>query len=501
MKVHLCIYGLCIWFALTGCNNTMEDGVLPDPGPADIPGQQVPEGYFVASFSGILPQTKAAVSGPDHRVQHIRYLVYKSTGEFVKSRVILSPGTVPSWPFQTVRDTLKRGAYKAVFLGNVEKTLFPYALPGSPVNYAEVLQNYTTTYGDARINLPGAPFKDSTEYYWAKADFSDAAPNPPVLLQRVISMMNVHRNVVDAQAALDSLVKNIVTEMHYENILQTTARGALTQGVKNIIGSKVSDLLLIPLGGLDGAANLVVSNLINPLTDTLYNHLLSGLVHQIGLALSANENQSGLLGVLGEVLNPWEFSQAHTAIVSIRDFPKSINFDLAVQEKYTGIHDFRYDFSSDEFFAQKCIYIKGFSGLSNIQKIHVIKDGLIGGVLVNGVIDNSLLLEGNFVDITDSLLYTPAVNRRYKNDYSFLDLGLKSYQQQTDGAQPLTLSVNLGQVADINGTLGKILLLGPILELILSPLNDLQISLPFNLPLLGISNLSLSGGWSAPVPY
>lgn len=501
MRGYIYIYGLCVLLLGAACDKPAVEDSRPENGNSYLPSPDVPEGYFVASFTGLLPETKAAVSGTDHRVQHIRYLVYKSTGEFVKSRVLHSPGTTPTWPFATVRDTLKRGAYKAVFLGNVEKTLFPYATSGSGMAYDEVLENYTTTYGAARINLPNAEFKDSTEYYWAKVNFSDTIPNPPVLLQRIIGMMNVHRNFVDAQMALDSLVSNIVTQIGYKNILRTTARGLLVAPVKALLGANVSGILLAPLGGLDAATNIVIGAIIEPVTDALYSLLLQQLVHQIGVALQANENQQGLLGVLGELLNPWEFGQAHTAIVDIKDFPQKIDFDLKVQEKYTGIHHFRYDFTSDAFFAQKCLHIKGFSGLFNIQKINVIKQGLVSGVVFDGVVDSGLLLDGAFIDVVDSLRYTPAVNRRYKADYSFADLGLKSYQQQTDGAHSLTLTLKLGDVANLNDALNKVPLLGPIIGLILSPLKLIEIQVPVNLPLLGIENLELSGGWSTPVPY
>lgn len=358
----------------------------------------------------------------------------------MKTRVILAPGTTAVWPLGVVRDTLPRGSYIAVFLGNVEKSLFPYAIPGSSVNYSEVL-------------------------------------------------------------ALNQLVNNIVTQVGYRNILQTTARGLLTSQIKTVVGQNVSVIVLNTLGGIDAVVNPIVEKLVQPVTDALYALFLQKLVDQIRTALAANENQEGLLGVLGALLNPWESLDAYSVIVSIKDFPKSIDFNLTVQSKYTGVNQFRYDFSSDQFLSQKCLYIKGFSGLFNIQKIHVVKQGLVSGLVWNGVIDNSLILDGVFVDITDSLSYTPGINRRYKADYSFLDLGLKSYTQQTDGNHSLSVSVQLGQIADIDGILGGIPILGTILNLVLNPIKNITITTPLNLPLLGVDNLSLSGGWSTPSVY
>lgn len=502
MKIDLNIIGLSILLLLAGCGKP-EYELSPEPVVPEENTVSVPEGYFVVSFNGFLPESRAGIDKNDTRVQTLRYILYDAAGNYVRERVILNTGgTAVKWPLPvTFRDTLPLGSYRAVFLGNVEKTLFPYANSNATVNYSDVLLNYTAKYTDARIYLPNAEFKDNTEYYWANVTFSNGSNAPYVLLQRIIGMMNVHRNVVDAQTALNKLENNIVTQVGYKNILKTTAQGILTTEVRKIVGNQVPELILLGLGGLDAVVNPVVAALVQPVTDTLYNRLLKGLTNQIGLALSANENQNGLLGVLGELLNPWEFSQAHTAIVDIKDFPKSVDFDLMVKEKYTGVHHFRYDFTSDAFFAQKCLYIKGFSGQFNIRNVNVIKQGLVSGVVFDGIVDGPLLLNGTFVDIRDSLVYTPAVNRRYKADYSFVDLGLTSYQQQTDGNHSLTVSVQLLEIGNINGLLGGLSILNTILNFVLNPIKNITVSTPLNLPLLGVSNLKLSGGWNVSAPY
>lgn len=508
MKTHFYIYGLFALLILAGCNKE-EKELLPDPKPSvDVP-QNVPEGYFVASFSNIMPESRTAVSGPDTRVQHIRYLVYNSSGQFVKERIILSPGTTANWPFASVRDTLPRGSYTAVFLGNVEKTLFPYSVGASGTQYTEVLQNYKGQYSDARVFLPNVEFKANTEYYWAKVPFSDANPTPNVLLQRIIDMLNVHRNFVDARDALNKLTNNIVTNVGYKNLIRTQVQGLLTTEVKKVVGAQLSTVVINLLGGVDAIVNPIVAGLVEPVTDTLYNRLLNPLVDKIGTALTGNADQSGLLGFLGEVLNPWESGNAHSAIVEINNFPQSVDFNLTVQDKFTGTHLFRYDFVNDSFWAQKCIYIKGFSGLFDIRKIHIIKQGLISGVIFDGIVDGPFLLNGTFVDINKPLSYTLATNYRYKADYSFIDLGLTSYNQQVDGNHSLTVSVKLSEIANIDGILGGVVgrlvagipLVGDVLGLLLSPLKAIVITTPLNLPVLGIENLSLSAGWSPVTSY
>ena len=112
--------------------------------------------------------------------------------------------------------------------GNVSLTaLKGHVGTGGSTSYAEVLTNYKTTLADARIVLPNAEFTDTSEYYWAKINFSDASPQPTVLLQRIISMLNLHRNFVDAQTALNQLENNIITQMKYDDLIQTTVNGAL----------------------------------------------------------------------------------------------------------------------------------------------------------------------------------------------------------------------------------------------------------------------------------
>ncbi|MCR9011216.1 hypothetical protein [Gabonibacter chumensis] len=496
MKKWTYIFGIFFVLITWGCNDDVEQWETESPS-IEIP-SEVPEGYFVVTFN---QSARTPVSGSDTRVQSLLYILYKSTGEYVKERVILVPGgATPSWPLPVVRDTLPLGKYRAVFMGNADKTLFPYKVTGGggATALSDILVNYQSTYSNARLNLPNVEFADNTEYYWANDTFSQKTPNPPVLLQRILGKLNVHRNVVDAQQALNQLVQNIVTQMGYKNVIRNTAKTILTDKVKTALGP--AGILLLPLGGITAATDTIVGRLLNPVVDTLYNHLLKELVNQISVALTGNSDQATLLEKLGSLLNPWEFSQANTAIVTIKDFPKSIDFNLVVKELYTGKKRFACKFSTDQYFKQKTINIKGFSGLYNIQEINVIKEGLISGLLVDQVIDNTLLLDGTFVDIRDSLRNNTATNIQYKADYSLVDIGLKSYDPQT-GTSPLSLTVRLGNVTNITQLLTGLPGIGDLLALVLTPLNNITVTVPVNLPLLAVSNLTISGKWSVPAAY
>lgn len=493
-------------FLLSACEKDIEETPIPEKGgTTEEISDKVPEGYFVVSFSpGQNDVTRAPITGADGRVRHLRYVIYKSTGEYVKEKVVLQPtNPTPTWPFAAVKDTLPKGQYTAVFLANVEKTIFPIPGTGGTTSYADVLTNYTTNMANARIVLPNAEFTDTSEYYWAKVNFSDTSAQPYVLLQRIISMLNLHRNFVDAQTALNKLESNIITQMGYDNIIQTTVQGALPGLLKGAMDlGPVGNAVYSTVDGLDAAVNLVKNGLLVPVTTALHNLLLQELTNQIGLALTGNANQQGALAGLGALLNPWNGDQANTAIVTIRNFPKTMDFNLTVKDYYTGDQRFRYTFTGGSVYDEKDILIRGFHGTFDVRRINVIKQGLISGLLVDQTIDSSLLLNGAFVDITDPIQAAVETNFRYKANYSFVDLQLKSYTQQTDGNHSLTLSVKLGNIANLDGILVGIPLVGPLLNgTVRLLIGNITVSVPINLPLLGVDNLTLSGSWSAVTKY
>lgn len=506
MKTIQSIIGVLLLFFVASCDRGDEN--LPEAPSKEQPSpgapSELPDGYFEVTFS---PQygdgTRAAISGSDTRVRSLRYVIYKSTGEYVKEKVVLKPtDPVPVWPLAAMKDTLPKGQYTAVFVANMDKTQFPYPPTiGGATTYTDVLTNYKTTRANARISLPGSGFSDTSEYYLANVNFSDIAPQPYVLLQRIISMLNLRRVFVDAQTALNSLTNNIVTQIGYRNYIQNTVQGLLPGLLRPALDLGLGNTVYAVVGGLDAAVNLVASALLVPITDALYAQLLQGLVNHIGLTLSGNASQSGALGALGSLLNPWQSSDAAYAVVTINNFPKAMDLDLNVTDYYAGQHRFRYAFTTTPGTTnnEKDILIRGFHGLYDVRQIYVARPGLIAGLVVDDIVDGPLLLNGTFVNITDPIQATVNTNFRYLSTYSFVSLGLKSYTQQTDGNHSLTLSVQLKNIANLDGILGGIPVLGPILTGAVKLLiGNIIVTVPVNLPLLGADNLSLSGGWSTP---
>lgn len=501
---------LLLLLPLSGCEPAIADLPFTEQPEATSPSPDrqedaLAEGYFEVCFRpGYEGMTRGAVSGTDGRVRQLRYLVYNSAGNFVKEKILLKPSDpVATWPLRVVRDTLPYGQYTAVFLANTDKTQFPYPGAGGATQYADVLTNYTASITYARIVLPSAEFTDTSEYYWAKVSFSDATPQPTVLLQRIIGLLNLHRNFVDAETALNQLVHNIVTQINYKNTIQTTVNNLLPAAIKNALDLGIlGNVLYKTIGGLDIAIDQTVKALTTPIVNALYDLLLQQLINQIGLALTGNATQQGALSGVGVLLNPWAMNEAQTAIVTLRNFPKTMDFNLTVKDFYTGDQRFKFTFTPASVYDEKDILIKGLTGTYDVRKINVIKTGLVSGLVVDQLIDSSFLLNGTFIDINDPIQAAVASNRRYQADYSFIDLRLKSYTQQTDGNHSLTLQVKLANIADIDNILGNIPLVGPLLTaVLLGNLKKISLSVPINLPLLGVDNLELSGGWSTPTAY
>ncbi|MFR9164941.1 MAG: hypothetical protein ACLVKO_01475 [Dysgonomonas sp.] len=499
-RAALVFSGLCILFALLFYGCTAEDDYgfdINENGHPQPPVEEIPNDYFIVNFStGRITgddMTKS-VSGPDDRITHLKYIIYNAvTGDFVKEKIVFSAEDgIQNWPLQQIQDTLPKGSYKAVFLGNVEKTLFPYALPSSPTNYSEVLSDYKSNYSNARIQLPNAPFSRTTEYYWANVEFSDQTPMPSVLLKRIINGARVKRDFVTAEAALDKLVENILTKGNYKNEIGAQVSIKLPGLLESSLG------LLAELGLVGRVVNSLVDVLVKPVTDALYNMLLKRVTEEIGMALVGNSEKEQLLPYLGSLLNPWNKGSCDYAIVEVEDFPKSVDFDLNTREVFTGSNRFKYEFPNKGVDDEKYVVINTFNKPYKINNINAATSGLVSGLLVGGVIDE-WLLPGIFVDVKEPLVIDQTnLNRRYKSDYSFADLNLKDHE----GKGSINLKLRVGDVGNIekviNGALSNILfgLLGYLLKPVTNIVMNIEVDVNLYLPGISETNLELTGSWS-----
>ncbi len=493
---HTAYYLLLACLALyTSCSEKVD--VSPDdqirPAQQSEETGDVPYGWFVATFASADTRAQSPTIGSDARVQHIRYLLFDASGNFVKERALWLPSQgSPTWPFNgTIRDTLPNGTYRAVFLGNVEKTLFPYKS-----TYYDVLTGYQTGYANGRIWLPRSDFSATTEYYFGQTTVSNTNKSPTVYLQRIIGAASLHRDFIDSQAALNTLANNIIVSLNGINLTQVV-NGQLRTGLLSAVG-KISlvDLVLIALLNTLGGVTGIVDKIVGPITNLVVARLLSDLATQLGTTLTGNANQTGMLADLGVILNPWALGDARTAIVTINDFPRAIDFDLKITDKYPGLQRFAYDFPETSDYLQKNVYIRGFGqGVAkqwDIRRIDVIKRGIVSGLVIDDITDD-LLLRGSIVDINDPIGIAAAPNIRYKDNYSFLSLYVDNKTTQSS----TTLKISLSQIGNLKDALD----LGLLTDIVFGLIGNVQVSIPIVLPLVNINNLELSGEWKTPTTY
>ncbi len=519
MKHFIYILASALLLVAVSCGRDEAETSVGSSGNGDL---EVPEGWFVATFTAGA-DTRTPINGTDTRIQHLRYMVFDADdGSFVKERIIPIDQGGQQWPMtgDVVTDVLPNGNYRAVFLGNVDPSLFDFDAP------FELLTGYTGGYSAARIHMPPVEFTANTEYYMATAEFSNRTPSSNIILQRIISRLDLSRNAIDTKEGedyvLNMLVENIVANVIAGDVLQNTLEGLLSPLLGPIL-----DPVIALAGPVDGLLDALLQGLLGPILEFLYGALLDELLQNAGALLLANgSDDAGLLEILTPVLNPWGAIDFTQVVVTINDFPRSVNFDREVVDIFADERQFLFSIPAGSLFDQKIISVKGFAdpdGIYDIRKVNVLKQGLIGGVVIDGIVDNNFLLNDMLIDIDDPFSEAPGIenvshgiNEWYRADYSLVDLGLQNYDPVGD---PVTnIEVNLGDILDLEDltallttlpVVGDVvaLLLGvldlppfhlgsAVLNTLLGDILEINISVPIQLPLVGIDNLSVSGSWS-----
>lgn len=159
--------------------------------PEDTAGIVVPEGYGLVVFPGNRSQTRASldpITGKSDRISSLRILIYKKdengTFKYVNDEKVSVPNSA-TWPLSKSPTTVQEyGTYRAVFVGNMDATLF-----GNEEVLTGVGEGYS--YEDARIKLPSIErFNDTNLFHWFSSDEFEVNENPtvvPVTLQRIVT--------------------------------------------------------------------------------------------------------------------------------------------------------------------------------------------------------------------------------------------------------------------------------------------------------------------------
>ena len=509
--------------AAVSCNE--QEIATPSTGPGSGNGNGdgssgVPEGWFVATFTAA--DTRAPINGTDTRVQHLRYIVFDADDRsFVKERLITIDAGGQQWPLGSgvIRDTLPVGSYKAVFLANIDPIIFDHD------EEFEVLTGYQDGYSSARIHMPPIEFVSNTHYYMASAEFSDTAPSSGIMLQRIIGRMDIYRTALDIDDALDALVKNIIDSVIGGDLLTNTVKGLLMGPLEDALGP-----VAYLTGALDAVLNELTDILLKPILEAVYAILLDQLIEDVGDLLVANsESGAGLTEILTPILNPWSEVGITNAVVTIKDFPRSIDLDRNVTDVFEDTdpsddvdgRQFVFSMGTGSIFHQKTLAVVGFDpyGLYDVQAVNILRDGLVGGLVVDGVAEG--LLGNVLIDIGDPLStaanagdFEHDINEWLGAKYAILDLGLKNYEAAPGDDPYTTINIKLGDVLDLDSLLGsmqgsdsvvgalisailKVPVLGDrILATLLDTLLDISLPIPIYLPLIGVDNLSISGSWT-----
>ena len=480
----------------------------------------VPEGHFVATFSTITTRAETdfdAITGEDPRVFDLRYLIYDSLGHFVKERLIFDDfdedtDDTQDWPLPSITDTLPIGHYRAVFVTNTDPDLFKKGNDSISMSLPEdLLTDYKLGFDQARLNLPYLLGANDPDFFMDVIEFSHEDPAETVYLQRIVGVFKVYRSLVDVQEGLDSLVSDLIQNIQAGDIIEKQVDSLLPGALGGVVGG-VTDLL-----PLDLILNPILEVLVTPIVDALYDLLLERLIHEVGGLLEGNNESGTPLDLLDILLNPWKFAKG--AAVTIRNQPTQFGFDMEVKARDPNPHTYYLPIVSDSTDGEvkKVVTTKylGFEDIDNdgvgeelmtLVSINTAIPGLVGGVLLDGVVESDYLLPGSLFDIDTPLDFHAPNNYQFYNEFSLADLGVDDYTQDGEG---LGLDLSLGDVAGLDSLLNglnftyDVPIIGPVEiglgallgPLVLDRLLDIKLTVPINLPLLNLDNLNVSGRW------
>ncbi len=497
------IYFLLLFAAalMWSCDNDSDGRPCPDGSGT------VPEGYFEVVFSA-QRETRAAVSGQDSRVQHLRYIIYeKTTGQFVREKVVFGPSDgIQTWPIKNISEVLPYGQYRVVFIANADKSLF------GANQTTDILTDYGAAYADARINLPDGEFSADNMLYMAAVDVDPDNANPYILLQRIVNQNKVKRELVAkadylqnlAEAIFDTisgdggvlrvsvtgLVQRLIGSLAYvgdnnsgilggllgnlpllgplvtglESTLISTLNGISSMvGLTNFAGGLLSDNILLNLANLM-AQNLdkIVGQILTAIRTTVVNAILERLEDILSTNVNTADGHSGILSqeiasltggntILGGLLNPWKTAGHDRAFVTVNQLPKSVGFDLLAKELFADGTILEYAMTEQSDWAEKYFMIYTLPGSYTVTKIDMRQKGLLGGVVVSGVVEDALL-GPSVVDIETPFSLAVRGNESFSSIFGTIRLRVND-QNDLDETPGNTLSVNVN-LTSILKTLG-----------------------------------------------
>ena len=521
-----------------------QDELLTEESVKEETGELNADGTFTATFipSMYEPMTRAKVEGSSKAVQSLKYLIYKDNGHgqyfyYAEGDVFGANATVGSaesyqWPYAAgkIQVDLPGGNYKVAFVGNANPGLF-----GEGCNE---LLSYTADesgkWEDVRLNMPNIPFSDNNMFYMDAVEVSTKNPVAQVWLERKVCKAQLWRETVasDNGQILTLLLENVLDHLNAEDPVTGLIGGQVGKALKRVF----DDLLVLPghEGLVPALEDILLEPLIGGLTQAVRPLVVEGLAPMLDDALKMN-NKGALLQ---QLTNPWAIAE-HGAVVTFTHLPKALDLDGKVKDFYPEGTKYKYDLEEDGNF--RYIDVTGLADAETkwtIGRVDILKKGLVGGLVVDQIIDSEWFLDGSLIDTNkEGFAYTFEPNYKYKSVYGLATLNVDESVYSGDGTKNLTVEINLGKIANIHDILRGIIngvksseekpsdglldMVGGILSGLLGTvgsilngllnvvrLNDLidalvdaltkvpiTITLPINVNALGVDTLEVTGTW------
>lgn len=528
----------------SGCS---QDELLTEESVKEETGELNADGTFTATFipSMYEPMTRAKVDGPSTAVQSLKYLIYKDNGVgqyfyYTEGDVFGADATVGSseshqWPYAgNILVDLPGGNYKVAFVGNANPKLF-----GEDCNE---LLSYTADesgkWEDVRLNMPDIPFSDNNMFYMDAVEVSTKKPVAQVWLERKVCKAQLWRETVasDNGQILTLLLENVLDHLSAEDPVTGLIGGQVGDALKHVF----DNLLVLP-GTQEGVVSALEEILLEPLTEGLTEAVRPLVVEGLAPLLDETLKMNNKNALLQELTNPWAIAE-HGAVVTFTHVPNALDLDGKVASSYPEGTKYKYDLEQDGNF--RYIDITGLADAERewtIGRVDILKKGLVGGLVVDQLVESEWILDGSLIDTNkEGLAYTFGPNYKYKSVYGLATLNVDESVYSGDGTEDLTVEINLGKIANIHGILSGIIngvtsseekpsgglldilgplgdILGGLLGTVGSILNGLldsvgldklvnalvealteipiKITLPINVNALGIDTLEVTGTW------
>lgn len=470
---------------------------------------------FTATFIPAMyePMSRAAVDGTSSAVQSLKYLIYKDNGngqymyydekELFGFGADVNAATQEShqWPYSAITVDLPGGNYKVAFVANTNPKLF-----GEDCNE---LLSYSKegSWEEVRLNMPESKnnkenkFKSNNMFYMDAVKISSAEPVAEVCLERKVNKVQLWRETVssDNGRILTLLLTNVLDDLSSEDPVTGLVGGPLGEALYPILHTLV--------GGLEG---VLLEPILNGVVKALKPIVVEALVEHI---LDPTVEMNDQLALLQGLTNPWALENADASFISLGKMPKSMDLDGIVTDYYEDvIYSCGLEEDGNMRYMEFIGLADGASSEWNIKRVDIAKQGLVGGLVIDEVVEG-LILPESLIDAGGELSFNNQMtneavghsfgpNYQYYSIYSVAALNVdNSAYKEVDENEGLTVTVDLAKVANLEsllgpvlgGVLGQALGLDKIIEALVA--QPITITLPFNLGVLNTNNLEVTGNW------